>query len=55
MEPVTPEFTPVEPPKKDNKGLIIGVVVALVLCCCCVVFLGLGWTFGDQIVQSLGL
>jgi hypothetical protein len=52
MEPI-PE-TPVEAPK-SNRNLIIGVVVALVLCCCCAILLGLGWTFGDQIIQSLGL
>jgi hypothetical protein len=55
MEPVTPDFTPVETPKKTNKTLIIVVVVVLVLCCCCAVIGGLGWTFGDQIVNSLGL
>jgi hypothetical protein len=55
MEPVTPEFTPAEPPKKDNKALIIGIVVAVVLCCCCVVVIGLGWQFGDAIIEALGM
>jgi hypothetical protein len=51
MEPISE--TPAEAPK-SNRNMIIGVVVALVLCCCCVIFIALGWTFGDQILQSLG-
>jgi hypothetical protein len=35
METPTPQFTPVEAPKKSNTPLIIGIVVVVVLCCCC--------------------
>jgi hypothetical protein len=41
-------------PKKTNTTLIIAVVAAAVLCCCCVVGL-VGWFYGDQIMQALGL
>lgn len=52
----TPGYIPpVEEPKKSNKGLIIGIVVAVLLCCCCLAIVSLGWAFGDQIIQSLGL
>lgn len=47
--PVTPEA-----PKKKNTGLIIGIVVVVLLCCCCAT-LALGWQFGDQIIQALGM
>ncbi len=50
--PVTP--APEEQPKKSNTALIIGIVVVVLLCCCCVVG-GLAWTYGDAIVQSLGM
>ncbi len=53
MDP-TSEPMPVEP-KKTNKTLIIAVVVVLVLCCCCLVIGGLGWSFGDQIIEALGI
>mgnify|MGYP003536739483 FL=1 len=43
-----------EAPKKKNTGLIIGIVVAVLLCCCCAT-LALGWQFGDQIIQALGM
>jgi hypothetical protein len=48
-----PAPLPVEEPKKSNKTLIIAVVVVLVLCCCCACIGVLGWTFGDQILQSI--
>ena len=47
--PVSPE-----PPKKSNKGLIIGIVVVVLLCCCCAT-LGLAWQFGDQVIQAMGM
>jgi DNA-binding transcriptional regulator of glucitol operon len=40
---------PIEP-KKNRTGLIIAVVV-IVLCCCCLVVAGIGWSFGDSILQ----
>ena len=46
--PVTPEE-----PKKNNTPIIIGVVVVVLLCCCCLT-IGLGWQFGDTIMQALG-
>lgn len=46
-----------EPPKNNTtRNVIFAVVgVALFLCCCCVVFLSLAWTYGDQILNSLGI
>lgn len=41
-----------EAPKKNNTGLIIGIVVAIVLCCCCALIV-VGWQFGDQLLQAL--
>ena len=35
-----------------NRGLIIAIVL-LLLCCCCLVFLGVGWQYGDAIMQGL--
>ena len=46
--PVSPEA-----PKKNNTPIIIGVVVVVLLCCCCLT-IGLGWQFGDTIMQALG-
>ncbi len=43
-----------EPPKKNNTPLIIGAVVVVVLCCCCL-FAVLAYTYGDQVMQALGL
>ncbi|MFZ5808300.1 MAG: hypothetical protein ACOY16_03370 [Chloroflexota bacterium] len=48
-------FPPVEEKKKKNTTLIIVLVVLLVLCCCCVALGVLGYQFGDQIMQSLGV
>ncbi len=45
--------TPVQP-KKNRTGLIIAVVV-IVLCCCCLTILGIGWNFGDSIIEMLGI
>jgi hypothetical protein len=49
----TPILPAEEPPKKRNTTMIIVVVIALLLLCCCCVFIGLAWTFGDQIVDAL--
>jgi hypothetical protein len=40
-----PISTPIpEEPKKDNKGLIIGIVVGVVvLCCCCPAVIAAGY------------
>jgi flagellar basal body-associated protein FliL len=48
---------PVEPaaPKKNNTTLIIIIVVVVLLCCCCAVLGVLGWNYGDQIMNSLGM
>jgi len=35
-----------------NRGVMI-VIVVLLLCCCCLVFLGVGWQYGDAIMQAL--
>ena len=46
-------FDPVDAPeKKSNTGLIIAIVViALLLCCCCVILVGVGWGYGDQLMD----
>jgi len=40
MQTPTPQYTPVEAPKKSNTPLIIGIVIAVLLCCCCVIIVG---------------
>jgi hypothetical protein len=49
MESPTPQFTPVEQPKKSNTGLIIGIVVAVLLCCCCLVIAGVFLFMGPAV------
>jgi len=51
---VAPEVIPgqIEEPKKSKTGIIIGIVAA-VLCCCCVIFIGLAFAFGDQVMQAI--
>ncbi len=56
-EPVgtpAPEPLPASPKKRNTTWIIIAVVV-LVLCCCCALTLYLGYTYGDQILQQLGV
>jgi len=55
--PLPPSLEPMEPQKNNrNRNIILAVVgVSLLLCCCCVVVLGLAWTYGDQILNSLGI
>ena len=48
------QVPPLEEEKKTNVWLIVGIV-AIVLCCCCLVFTGLAWNFGDQIIMEMGL
>ena len=48
-----PEDAPAAP-KKNNTMLIVAVVIG-VLCCCCVSTVYLGWQFGDQILELLGI
>lgn len=52
-DPLPPSM---EPQKNNrNRNIILAVVgVSLLLCCCCVVFVGLAWTYGDQILNLLG-
>ncbi len=42
-------------PKKTNTTLIIIIVAVAVLLCCCCLVLVLGYFFGDQILEALGL
>lgn len=49
MESPTPQFTPVEQPKKSNIPLIIGIVVAVLLCCCCLVIAGVVLFMGPMV------
>ena len=35
-----------------NRGVII-VVVVLLLCCCCLVVAGVGWQYGDTLMQMM--
>lgn len=51
-------YTPVETPsgRKNSTPIIIAVVVLVVLCCCCVLIAGgLAWSFGDAVMQYLGV
>lgn len=48
------DFEEAKPEKDNKKTIIIVAVAAVVLCCCCAV-IALGWTFGDQIVNALGM
>ncbi|MBT3338371.1 MAG: hypothetical protein HN855_02335 [Anaerolineae bacterium] len=45
---------PIEEKKKPNTWLIVGIV-AIVLCCCLVAFGALAWSFGDQVMNALGI
>lgn len=45
-----------EPKKKSNTTLIIVIVVVVLLVCCCCASVGyLGWNYGDQFIQNLGV
>lgn len=44
--------TPMDEPKKSNRGLIIGIVVAVLLCCCCLAVAAGLWFGGDSLMQS---
>ncbi len=48
---------PAQPPAKKNNTtiIIIVVVVLLLLCCCAGAAIWALWTYGDQIMQELGL
>jgi hypothetical protein len=53
--PITPP-PPFEEPRKRNSTVVVIVVVVLVLlCCCCLAMIWAGWTFGDAILQSMGI
>ncbi len=55
MEPTSTPLTP-ETPKNNNKTILIAVVVVLLLLCCCCLATGiLGWNYGDQIIEALGM
>jgi flagellar basal body-associated protein FliL len=43
------------PVKRSNTTLIIIIIVLLVLCCCCVVGGWAAWTYGDAVMESLGV
>lgn len=47
-------ISPGEPQKKNTTVIIIAVVAVVVLCCCCALLVG-GYTFGDQILEALGI
>jgi hypothetical protein len=52
----TPLPPPVDVPKKrSNTALIIIIIVLVVLCCCCLAIGSIGWSFGDSILNSLGI
>ncbi len=52
----TPDFgTLPEEPKKKFPTWAIVVIVLVVLCCCCSIVGFLGWNYGDQIMQYLGV
>jgi hypothetical protein len=43
-----------EKPRKNNTWLIV-IVALLAVCCLCIVVSLVGWTYGDQILKTLGL
>ncbi len=50
--PVTPET----PPKNKTQTWIIVIIVLVLLCCCCaLVATGLVWTYGDAVMEWLGV
>jgi hypothetical protein len=49
------DFEEAVPEKKPNRTVIIVASVVLVLCCCCVAGGWALWTFGDQLVNALGM
>jgi hypothetical protein len=48
------DFDPEPSEGKNRTRLIIGAV-AIVLLCCCSSFLYAGWTFGDRVLELLGI
>lgn len=52
------DFISVEEPQPAGSSnrtiIIIAVVVLVVLCCCCLTLYG-AWTYGDMILDSLGI
>ncbi|MGE5248986.1 MAG: hypothetical protein ACM3QS_02135 [Bacteroidota bacterium] len=47
---------PVEPARKSNQGMIIGIVAVVVVCCCAVAaILVTYYWLGDAILRWLGL
>lgn len=50
--PVTPET----PPKNKTQTWLIIIIVLVVLCCCCALVSGwLAWTYGDAVMEWLGV
>ncbi len=47
-------FNPQPPKSNTSRIILIVVIVLVVLCCCCAVVGYVGWTYGDQIMKSLG-
>ena len=43
------------PEKKKNNTLLIIGIVAIVLCCCVIAFGFAAWTYGDQVMNALGV
>ena len=48
------DFDPEPSQEKNRLPLIIGVAVIIILCCCSS-FLYAGWTFGDRVLELLGI
>jgi len=46
---------PLPPPSRKNNTWLIVLVAILVLCCCCVSAIGLLITFGEDILNELGI
>ena len=46
---------PIAEPKKTNTTMIIIIVVVVILLCCCCATAGILWSYGDQIIQMLGV
>lgn len=48
-------ITDQQPPSDNRRKIIIAAAAAVVILCCCCGFLYAGWTFGDQVIEALGL
>lgn len=55
-EEIDAPTTPETPPRNKTQTWLIIIVVLVLLCCCCaLVAAGLAWTYGDAVMEWLGV